>query len=275
MTGKKFKQMPMVLKVEKLYTFFKAKREKDYYFDGEMHDFWELVYVESGRIGVSEDDNVYGLEAGQIIFHRPMELHKLWAEETSELFIASFIASGDALEKLSRGVFSLDYESKAAYEAMLTKFSAVFGNLRRLVPRIKEDTDDIDMQIAANKMEAFLLSVIKSATISDTKKKSRTTMNYQLIIRVINEHIDEELSIEKIAGLCSMSVSNVKKVFRRYGGEGIMKYVTHLKLKKAIAMLEEGMTIAEVSERLSFSSQNYFSAVFKREMGFVPSKLKI
>ncbi len=37
-----------------------------------------------------------------------------------------------------------------------------------------------------------------------------------------------------------------------------------------IALLEEGRSIADISERLSFSSQNYFTVVFKRETGVSP-----
>ena len=52
---------------------------------------------------------------------------------------------------------------------------------------------------------------------------------------------------------------------------GVIKYFTGLKINLAAKMLEQGTSIVEISKALSFDNQNYFSTVFKREMGVSPS----
>ena len=49
-----------------------------------------------------------------------------------------------------------------------------------------------------------------------------------------------------------------------------MKHFTHIKIRRAIKLLDEGLPVSQVSERLGFSSASYFSAVFKRETGYTP-----
>ena len=41
----------------------------------EKHDFWEMVYVDSGNVLALTDGNSCTLNQGQIIFHEPGEVH--------------------------------------------------------------------------------------------------------------------------------------------------------------------------------------------------------
>ena len=47
-----------------------------------------------------------------------------------------------------------------------------------------------------------------------------------------------------------------------------------MKINYSLSLLSEGYSVAEISRVLSFSSQNYFSMVFRREMGMSPSEYK-
>ena len=64
------------IKIRELYTFFSRHYEADYVFAGESHDFWDCVYVLGGNISASGNGRVYNLCPGDIICHKPMELHK-------------------------------------------------------------------------------------------------------------------------------------------------------------------------------------------------------
>ena len=81
--------------IERINTIFTREWDTNYYFQGEMHNFWEMVYVPFGEVAVSEDERVYELKAGDIIFHKPMEFHKIWArgQEGPRVCIMSFFTA--------------------------------------------------------------------------------------------------------------------------------------------------------------------------------------
>ena len=59
-----------VLTVSYIVTAFEFEFEKDYKFSGERHDFWEIVYVKSGKVGITAEDQVLTLSEGNMIFHK-------------------------------------------------------------------------------------------------------------------------------------------------------------------------------------------------------------
>ena len=64
-----------------------------------------------------------------------------------------------------------------------------------------------------------------------------------------------------------------KVLFEKYAGISIHKYFLKLKFKVATKLLKEGLSVSEVSEKLNFSSQSYFSVSYKREMRISPSEI--
>ena len=68
------------IRLTSVFTIFEAIYQEDYYFGGETHDFWEFVCVLDGVLGVTAGEDVFLLERGQAVLHKPMEFHRLWAE---------------------------------------------------------------------------------------------------------------------------------------------------------------------------------------------------
>lgn len=262
------------LTVTSLYSYFKPKYSRDFYFSGELHPVWELVYVVDGTVGVAADEAIYKLGKGDIVFHKPMEFHRLWAENGSspELLIMSFLAEGDAMKQLENAVFHLQGQSREAFFQMKEAIETAFHSYPEGNAVPKEGVSPIDFQFVSNKLEAFLLSVIKTEAVATGRRHSRSADNYSVIVQTVKAHIEEPLSIDDLAKYCNMSASNLKKTFSKYAGEGIMSYVARLKIRESLRLLEEGCTVSETAERLGFSSQNYFSTVFKKEMGCPPTK---
>ena len=68
------------IEITAFHSLFEHHFPGDWDFEGESHDFWECVYVIKGDIFASGDGKVYNLSEGEIIFHRPMEFHRLWLD---------------------------------------------------------------------------------------------------------------------------------------------------------------------------------------------------
>lgn len=264
------RSLPRLFQVDSVVTAFDVVRPRDFYFEGEMHDFWEVVYVAEGRADVTADERSYSLSRGQMIFHKPMEFHRIWSTggTAPHLLILTFTARGEGMRRFEDRVFSLDLEEESLLQGAVTSSR----ELLRIAQREGEAAAayPLPAHTAAAQLELLLLRLLGREAAVKAPEESENSAVYRQVVQVMTEHCQEDLRLEDIAALCSMSASSLKKVFHRFSDRGVMKYFTYIKIRRAIALLEEGRSIAEISERLSFSSQNYFTVVFKRETGCSP-----
>lgn len=94
---------------------------------------------------------------------------------------------------------------------------------------------------------------------------------------IIEEGIsDENLNNDAIAERMNMSRSSFYNKFKDLTGETPNEYLSNLRLVKASSMLimEQGMSIAEISEALGFNSLSYFSRKFKDRFGLSPAQYR-
>lgn len=254
-----------IFETEAFFTAFCTTFEKNYYFPGEAHNFWELVYVADGCAAAAEDGKIYELNAGEIIFHMPMEFHRIWsAKNTSpRCIIMSFALSGTVPDILGSGIFTLN-------PIMKQILYDIFENAESFI-KYGSITDG---QLAANNLERLILLLADEQMPRSKRRKTAGTKNYENIISVMNDNIGKRLSTEEIAFLCGLSVANLKKTFKKYSGMGVMEYFNRRKIAKAMQMIEYGNSISEISNELGFSSISYFSAVFKRICSVSPAEYK-
>ena len=268
------------LNIECLMSAFEAKYAPDFNFIGEYHDFWEAVYIISSKAGVSADDKIYSLSQNDIIFHKPMEFHRIWAIEGKPVhaFIFSFRLSGTLADKLKNKVIRLNESQTEAIRELMDSFCELNaqntgGNIKNSDKFLSGWRDDEPMNMIIKcRIELLLLDIIKSEISPKEQFISRSADIYRKIIRIMKENIREDLSVADIAKRCNFSPAYIKKIFAEFSDCGIHTYFIKLKIKEAIVFLENGLSVGEVSERLSFSNANYFAMCFKREMGLSPTK---
>ncbi len=269
--------------IDALFTMFKVHYDKDYYFGGEVHDFWECLYVADGDIRVSGDERIYSLSKGDIIFHKPMELHKftVTGDEGASVFIFSFNMEGRLKKHFENKVFSLsshqrkilsDLETFALGEAEKYNISVTeFPYHALLMPA---NHSEIYLQKIVTYICQLFLSLAGNVDASPSVYSPETLLFKKAVV-FMTENLSLNPTVKEIARNCNTSVSGIKRLFAKYGGMGVHKYFLNLKLNAAIKMLKSGSSVSEVTEALNFSSQSYLSSAFKRETGKNPSDFKV
>lgn len=253
-----------------LCTAFTWPIGEKYHFVGERHDFWELVIVINGEVGVTAGEETSVLKKGEAILHPPMEFHRVWyaGNIPGEILIFSFYA--DHVPQMTDRQFILPdlREPVNVLEKIRAAYEMDDGNVRRI------GAQPLRCQIALKELELFLLELFMGRRRTPVAVSSRSAENYVRIVRCLEEHIGNNLSVDEIARLCNMSTVNAKQTFARYAGMGIHNYFNRLKIEKATTMLRSGSSVQETAEALGFSSPNYFSTAFKRITGQSPTAYK-
>ncbi len=260
-----------IFSIKTLYTAFSERHETNFDFDGERHDFWEILIVTDGEVTVTAGSDVFLLKKGQAVIHEPMEFHRLVSTGNIPFSIIVFSFEATHMPSYHSKIFELSDIKEAA--KVLRNIMDTYVTESKCVVDLNSP-DQINHQLALKNLEMFVLKTL--STQKDIKKsvKSRTAANYTNIINVMEENIHENLSVSDIALLCNMSEINLKKTFSMYTGMGVMTYFNSMKINVAINLLKNGASVKETALNLGFLNQNYFSTVFKRMTGHSPSDYK-
>ena len=260
--------------ISAFYSFFEAIYDTNYRTDGEIHNFWEIVCVIDGRLGVTADKDVYILEDGQAIIHKPMEFHNVWSENSCpKIIILTFEGT---LPKLNKRIFKMSEHTKNAIRSLSSDALKIFDfddDIGIFITGIKKGQEVLAEKFL-KKCELFILSLLSEVDESPTQIAEGSAKSYMNIASFLSENIDKNLCIYDISKALNMSESNIKKIFKKYSGLGIINYFNTIKIKKAQSLLKGGMSVREAAEKVGFSDQNYFSTVFKRITGVSPKNYK-
>ena len=91
----------------------------------------------------------------------------------------------------------------------------------------------------------------------------------------MEEHIHEQLTIEKICKTTLVSRSHLQKLFQEIHGCGVMEFFTLMKIDTAKEMIRSNqLNFTQISDRLGYTSIHYFSRQFKEYMGCTPGQYR-
>lgn len=268
-----------ILKITALDECMDANFRHPYYFPGEFHPFWELVYVIDGKMQAAINENLYTMQKGDLILYKPMEFHRLWTIDDADIhaLVIGFTASGELLSALENGAYILTSDQQRQAEQLLGFLHSFLPHGKRHLLKellLNWDQNAANIHIFLNNLENFLITLAAHPNhlVRKNVYDSVEAQTYCSIVAQLNTHIESWITTDEIAQNLHCSPAHVNRVFSRYSDIGVHKYLLKLKIAAAIRMLRENVPVSEISARLAFSNQNYFSSAFKRETGFSPTQ---
>lgn len=117
------------------------------------------------------------------------------------------------------------------------------------------------------------LNTLRDGLCNILKNKRKTYKNHVIanVQKYINSHLEDRLSLNEVAAVFGLSPNYLSALFKKNCGTGFSEYITQKKISLAKSLLlEQGLKIYEVADRLSFESAFYFSKVFKKVEGMSP-----
>lgn len=136
-----------------------------------------------------------------------------------------------------------------------------------LKPFCNDEFQDLLLSaIKAYRENAQNKSLITHALDPEEAKQKKHILTF-----IQERYRDPQLSMSLLEEVFSMGKTSIANYIKRETGKTFIDYVTLLKIDHAKDLLHDpDMTILQVSQLLGFSSQHYFSRVFKNQTGLSP-----
>lgn len=274
-----------LINISRIVTIHYYEFGPNFVFQGESHDFWEMVYVDKGKVQVRRDEEDLILKQGELLFHQPNEFHSIRSLDSSpNFFVISFSSASPAMAYFEKRRTQLDATLKPYLSSIIKEAEKTYNipkndpNLRKL--HRKEDAPLGGEQLIQTYLEQLLIFLLRTITkegslVSFPKKGSQEDPLVAAIKQYLAQHISDTIRVEDICNEFDYSRSFLNKRFQNETGQSLASYFTALKIEEAKRLIRDSdLNFAQISERLSFDNPQYFSRVFKNRTGMTPTEFK-
>lgn len=109
----------------------------------------------------------------------------------------------------------------------------------------------------------------------EIRKNDIISLHIRRTIDYIYEHLQEKLTVKRLAEVAGLNVSYLSKLFMKETGTSLKTFITNARLDTAENMLKfSEFSYLDISLALGFSSQSAFISVFRQHRGMTPKAFR-
>lgn len=274
-----------LINISKIVTIHYYEFDRNFVYSGESHDFWEMVYVDKGKVEIKRDEECIILKQGEIVFHKPNEFHAIKAIDSSpNFFVVSFVCDSPSMVYLEKYHTTLDKTLKGFISSVIKESEETY-----IIPKNDTELKKLDKkenaliggeQLIKTYIEQLLIFLIRNITGKGSVNifPTKESMESHIVVDIkkyITSNLEESVSVCDICREFGYSKSYISKIFREQTGETLSSYGIRKRIECARMLIREGnLNFAQISSKLNFDNPQYFSRVFKRVTGMTPSEFK-
>lgn len=115
--------------------------------------------------------------------------------------------------------------------------------------------------------------------VKDELERFRSTMYYNVIEAAklyLREHLDENVTLEDLAGNAGMAPSYFSQVFSRSTGQTFVGFRTEIRMNRAKELLcRPDISVKEIAFKVGYNDENHFTRTFKKYSGSTPTEFRM
>lgn len=134
--------------------------------------------------------------------------------------------------------------------------------------------DDIFADAASMEDLAKSILVLMVPGMDEEQVRDKREEEYREILHYLEEHMEENITVQSVCRKFAVSQTTLSKIFHKYGDCSFSNCLTKLRMEKAQKMMQQNpaVLVRDVSEKVGYSDQFYFSRVFRSLFGVSPSE---
>lgn len=273
-----------IINIQKILTVDYRQLTEDYCFAAESHDFWELFYVDTGKISINLDGNDIVLNEGELIMFPPNVSHAISSkkEDNPSYFLITFDSLSPSLSFFRDVKFKLSSENKKILGKLLQEVTHTFTfNTKKKRLELVENPATGGQQLIHSYLEILLISILRFEEENTKTQKIYLTkedvdnQTVRQIILLLEDSIYGEIKLEDISKQLNFGKTYLSNLFKSIMHCSIMQYYNALKLTEAKKLLKTTFfSITEIAGKLCYESTSYFCKFFKKNCGISPKQYR-
>ena len=212
------------------------------------HSFYEIFYLWSGSCRFLLKDTVYQLEAGDLVFIAPGELHH------------SLYSAGEICEIV------MIYFKEEYLHSLLTRMLTENSRF-----------DEYSEHFERCYLEELLLMLMRYSVMNEKEPDLLNSRDADILLatKYIYNNFRKPLTLEEVSSVASLSPTYFSKKFKLITGMGFKEYLNYVRLKHAqTALLTSDSSITDIALEYGFNDSNYFKDLFKKVYGKSPREYR-
>lgn len=241
----------------------------------------EIIYIKKGCGIVSIDLSSALVKEGDIILVAPGQLHAILQHENNRLEYENILFDLNLLETKGSDSCTLEFFAPLRHSHVLAK--NIYTPQDEKYGKISYWLDQAD-GICRTFPHAYQL-YIKSCLfglfyelfsdweLSSAPKKTLTSLEkLKIIIKYVENHYQDRITIEDVATFCDYSQSHFMKYFKKAMGMSFIEYLNDYRLMMAARLLlSSDSSVLTISQEVGFENLSYFNRSFKKKFCMTPS----
>ena len=238
-----------------------------------------IMYTYSGDGSIVFKDKIYPICGGALCFVGSEKFHytvpdKPEGYDRSKIFITPenhfkilSVISGDDENKSFYRIFNSD---SVVYAVIPPEKREEIEKLLKVVKDYEENKRYFSLKLANCYLNLLMYLDMYRCEEVNTRLSgfAYETINY------INQHIEEDITIDDICSNFHISKYYFCRKFKKLTGQTVMEYILKTRISIAKNLLVKNIPIGEISEECGFSSVSYFSRAFKKDTGLTPTQYR-
>jgi len=156
----------------------------------------------------------------------------------------------------------------AMYSDLTNDHEWLYERKKELYDQIKGIETLVDMKRWFVEVYEELIRKVRSVYSSDQAAIPK-------VIAYIDQNYDRELSLQVLSRHVHLSKNYLANLFKKETGEGVIDYITKVRLERAKALLRgTDLKSGEICSKVGIPDSKYFSKLFKKMEGMTPSEYR-
>ena len=245
------------------------------------HPDLEFLAVLEGHMSYFVNGKIVELGPGEGIFVNSQRLHYGFSRQGTDchFLVLAFhpillFGSSPALAFTLKAAFGPDRADYLLLQQDDGWQSHVLETIRLLATEISA-TPPSFLKITARLMDLLERVADHLTAVSEGTQIDESWMTVWTMRSFIQQKYGSKISLDEIAASGAVCRSLCCQLFLRHLGESPIRHLNHYRISRACEMLRDSSrSVSEIASACGFQTTSYFSSVFRKELGCMPTKYR-